>query len=205
VSLRATIAAVSGRLLILVAGYVVSWLPAILLGNSGWTLAGHYVALVGVLTALFFYIRSPSNQAPWLLTGDEQLGLWRFRAVSGRFAGDGMFPRILLEPDEVLEQSVWGTLYRRPWSYILGYLCLTDRRLLISGRSFLFRQRSLSLPFSAITSLSVKRYAPLFFRRVLVVTQADGSRLFSTPADVSQLAESIASGRKAPLPETASS
>jgi hypothetical protein len=97
----------------------------------------------------------------------ERRGVSRFGAVSGASVGGGRFPSFALEPDEQLVVAVSGGRGGGPLRASLGYITLTDRRLIFTGEKplidlalllpFLRKLRQLSLPYTSITGIRLQR------------------------------------------------
>jgi len=116
---------------------------------------------------------APSNVArsePFVLTEDDLAagkGVSGFMAVSSQSVGGGRFPEVVLEPAERVSFAVSGG---RAGSFLrasLGYITLTDRRLIFTGEKPLFdllfflpgrnRLREVSLAYTAIEDIRLAK------------------------------------------------
>jgi hypothetical protein len=190
VSIRASVWFVSRRSILYIALLLLIVAPEIIFGRSLWTRGFFWASLVSISIAWFPLLRARSKETPYWLSGDAQAGLWRFHAVSGGAVGGDLYGEVLLEDSERLIISVFGTLYRTPFSYLTGYLSVTDRRLIMTGRSALFRRGVWTT--SALTATSqLKHYDPFGLIRALILIDGDRRR-FSSLGDLNNVQSLLA-------------
>jgi hypothetical protein len=113
---------------------------------------------------------APRRDEPFLLLPEDLVlnrGVSGFGAVPGESVGGRRFPRVPLEPGEQLVAAVSGGRAGGPLRASLGYITLTDRRLIFTGEHplidlavvlpFLRNVRLLSLPYAEIESIRLQR------------------------------------------------
>jgi hypothetical protein len=129
---------------------------------------------------------------PFLLTESDLAagrGVSGFTATSGAGVGGGRFPRVELAANERVNVSVSGGRAGGPLHASLGYITLTDQRLIFTGEKPLLdplffipgrsRLRELSLPYASIETIRLAKRLNLgmllgSLRPAIVIETRDG-------------------------------